>query len=84
MRLRISLPDTGDTFDLPLTQEEIGDATGLTAVHVNRMMRILTEERLIARTGTRLTVLDEPRLARVADYSDRYARLETDWLPPPR
>lgn len=70
-------------FVLPLTQEEIGDATGLTAVHVNRMMRQLAEEELIARTGTRIRVLDERRLGVVSNYSDRLGAIDTSWLPPP-
>ena len=46
----------GSEFVLGLTQEEIGDATGLTAVHVNRMLRQLEDDRLIAREGGRVTV----------------------------
>ena len=67
----------------PLTQEEIGDATGLTAVHVNRMVRALVEDGLIARQATQLTILNENRLAEIANYVNRYAALDTDWLPPP-
>ncbi len=39
----------------------MGDATGLTAVHVNRMLRQLEEEGLIAREGGHVTLLDEAR-----------------------
>jgi CRP-like cAMP-binding protein len=82
-RLRVTDASIGDSFVLPLTQEEIGDATGLTAVHVNRMMRALVEEGLIARTNNHVTILDEERLARVANYINRYAKLDTSWLPAP-
>ena len=69
---------------LPLTQEEIGDATGLTAVHVNRMVRGLAEDGIIARNGSgHVRVVDEDRLCADAAYSDRSV-LETGWLPPPR
>ena len=68
---------------LPLTQEEIGDATGLTAVHVNRMMRSLVEDGLIERQGGQLRILDEARLCADANFTDRSA-LETSWMPPPR
>ncbi len=37
------------SFELPLTQELIGDALGLTTVHVNRTMRSLREDKLISR-----------------------------------
>lgn len=80
-RIRVMKADTRDSLHFPLTQEEIGDATGLTAVHVNRMMRVLVEEGLIARSNSTLTILDEKRLARVANYINRYAELDTSWLP---
>lgn len=73
-----------DTFTLGLTQEEIGDATGLTAVHVNRMLRQLEEEGLIARDSGRVTILDERALTRAGHYINRYATLDLTWLPPPR
>jgi len=80
-RLRMMNPAIGDSFVLGLTQEEIGDATGLTAVHVNRMLRQLEEERLIAREGGRLSFTDERALSRAANYVDRYAGLDLSWLP---
>ena len=70
-------------FQLPLTQEEIGDATGLTAVHVNRMMRALAEDGIIERSGSHVRVLDEERLCVEANFLDR-SSLETGWLPAPR
>ncbi|MGZ8311450.1 MAG: Crp/Fnr family transcriptional regulator [Allosphingosinicella sp.] len=71
------------SLQLPLTQEEIGDATGLTAVHVNRMMRGLAEDGLIERHGAQLRVVDEARLCGEASFVDRNL-LETGWLPPAR
>ena len=71
------------TIQLPLTQEDIGDATGLTAVHVNRMMRGLVEDGMIDRNGGHVRVLDEGRLCIEANYVDR-TDLETSWLPAPR
>lgn len=80
-RLRAYGDAAGGKFPMPLTQEEIGDVTGLTAVHVNRMMRALVEDGLIARTNGHVQVLDEPRLARLAHHVDRYAMIDTSWLP---
>jgi CRP-like cAMP-binding protein len=70
-------------FVLPLTQEEIGDATGLTAVHVNRMMRALGEDGLIERSNSHVRLLDEHRLTSEVNFVDRTA-IDTGWLPPPR
>ena len=83
-RMRMLDKDIGNSFVLGLTQEEIGDATGLTAVHVNRMLRQLEEERVIAREAGRVTFLDERALERSANFVDRHAGLELGWLPAAR
>lgn len=81
-RLRLSDPDT-DSVHVPLTQEEIGDATGLTSVHVNRMVRGLVDDGIIERQGNVLRLLDSQRLMDEANYTNRLA-LSTGWLPDPR
>lgn len=72
------------SFVAGLTQEEMGDATGLTAVHVNRMLRVLEEEGLLARRVGRFRLLDEPALARAANYVDRFSGIDLNWLTPAR
>lgn len=71
-------------FVLGLTQEEVGDATGLTAVHVNRMLRQLEEDGLIARENGRVSFLNEAALTKAANFTDRYQNLDLSWLPPSR
>lgn len=83
-RLRMMDKSIGDTFTLGLTQEEIGDATGLTAVHVNRMLRQIEEEGLIARSNGHVTFINERALIRAANYVDRYEGLDLGWLPSAR
>ena len=69
---------------LPLTQEDIGDATGLTSVHVNRMLRALVDDGIIGRNGgNQLRVVNEKRLVDESNYLDRTG-LETGWLPTAR
>ncbi|MEG3163245.1 Crp/Fnr family transcriptional regulator [Sphingomonas sp. PB2P19] len=80
-RMRRADARIGHAFPLHLTQEEIGDATGLTAVHVNRMLRQLEDDGLIARESGRVTFANEPMLARVANYIDRLDGLDLSWLP---
>ena len=86
LRNRMRAHDRGitDRYTLGLTQEEIGDATGLTAVHVNRMLRQLEEDQLVRRENGRMIILDDRALARAANYVDRYERLELGWLPAAR
>lgn len=83
MRMRaLGIPE-GGPVPLPLTQEDIGDATGLTAVHVNRMMRVLVEEKIIERRGGLIGILDETRLCAEASFLDR-VDVDTGWLPQAR
>ena len=64
------------SFELPLTQEELGDALGLTAVHINRTLQLLTRDGLIARDGRNIRFVDWDRLQDIADFSTRYLHLE--------
>jgi CRP-like cAMP-binding protein len=83
MRRLAAVGDSG-WVQLPLTQEDIGDATGLTSVHVNRMMRALADDGIIERNGgNQIRLLDEKRLVGEANYIDRTG-LETGWLPEAR
>ncbi|WP_293991151.1 Crp/Fnr family transcriptional regulator [Sphingomonas sp.] len=83
-RLRMLDKSINATFTLGLTQEEIGDATGLTAVHVNRMLRQIEEDGLIARANGHITFTNERALMRAANYVDRYEGLDLSWLPAAR
>lgn len=63
-------------FDLPLTQDVIADATGLTPVHVNRMLQKFREEKLITLASGELTLLDPERLREVAGFDPSYLHRE--------
>jgi DNA-binding transcriptional regulator LsrR (DeoR family) len=57
---------------MPLTQELIADALGLTPVHVNRTLRALREDGLIAMDGRSITILDFEALALLSDFENSY------------
>ena len=59
-------------FDLPFTQVDIGDATGLTAVHVNRTLRRLREAGIVDFTGGRVHILNLSALRDVAEFDPAY------------
>lgn len=61
--------------ELPLTQAEIADATGITPVHVNRTLQELRAQGLIVLQGKELTILDLDRLKEVALFNDNYLHL---------
>lgn len=62
----------GGTFSFPMTQEQMADAVGLTAVHVNRSIRSLREDGLIRWSRMRVTIVDWEALATAGEFSPRY------------
>ncbi|MGU3494951.1 Crp/Fnr family transcriptional regulator [Xanthobacteraceae bacterium A53D] len=60
------------TFEIPMTQDQIGDALGLTAVHVNRTLRALHTQGLIVRSGRSIRISNWERLCKAADFNDLY------------
>jgi CRP-like cAMP-binding protein len=72
LRMKAAGLGDGPMFDFPLTQEQIADATGLTAVHTNRTLQTLRRAGLIGLTASKLTILDWDALAEAGDFSERY------------
>jgi CRP-like cAMP-binding protein len=66
---------SGNGFDFPVTQAELGDTLGLSAVHVNRTLQDMRRERLVRLAGRRLTVLNLDALATIAMFNPDYLRL---------
>jgi CRP/FNR family transcriptional regulator, anaerobic regulatory protein len=65
-RLRFRRLITGSNYNLPLTQRQMGNYLGLSAVHVNRVLRSLRDERVVNLEKNCVTILDLERLRRLA------------------
>ncbi|HEV2747915.1 MAG TPA: Crp/Fnr family transcriptional regulator [Allosphingosinicella sp.] len=76
VRLRVVGLTDGLRFRLPLTQADIADACGLTAVHVNRMLRKLRDEDLLTFRGGDVVIHHWERLQRLAEFSSAFLYLE--------
>jgi CRP-like cAMP-binding protein len=63
-------------YELPMTQEQIADATGLTSVHVNRVLKGFDTEGLIKRDRRFIAIPDRERLREVAGFSELYLHLD--------
>ncbi|MDF2619291.1 MAG: helix-turn-helix protein [Xanthobacteraceae bacterium] len=63
-------------FDFPLTQAELADTLGLSAVHVNRVLQELRSEGLIELRDKRLYIRQWDRLCEVADFDPTYLHLQ--------
>jgi CRP-like cAMP-binding protein len=64
-------------YELPMTQEQLADAVGLTSVHVNRVLRQLGEEALISRNKRAIVIEDWNRMRDVGDFNARYLHYAT-------
>ncbi|AHY51396.1 Crp/Fnr family transcriptional regulator [Bradyrhizobium japonicum] len=71
-RLRVIERLDGNSFEMPLTQEQIGEALGITAVHANRVIKQLRQEGIVELHRGRVTVLDERKFLELADFDGRY------------
>lgn len=63
-------------YALPLTQEQLGDALGLTAVHVNRTLKALEKAGLISRDRRTVTIVDWEALRKAGDFNPSYLFVE--------
>lgn len=79
--LRLRVAGLGDEihYELPMTQEQIADCTGLTAVHVNRTLKALEAENLIERRSSRaIRIGNWKKLAEAGDFDSAYLHLHED------
>lgn len=75
MRLRALGLIQDHIFELPVTQAELGDALGLTPVHVNRVLQQLRRDGLIVSHGKTLVISDWNHLRQAADFDPTYLHL---------
>ena len=59
-------------FDLPMTQDQIADATGLTPIHVNRMLQARAADGLVRRDRRNIEILDWDRMRAVGGFDAAY------------
>jgi CRP-like cAMP-binding protein len=76
VRYRMVELTDGDSFAFPITQADLADATGLTPVHANRMLRKLRNAGLVDFTGGVVTVIDPPGLKQTAQFNGDYLHLD--------
>lgn len=64
-------------YELPMTQEQLADATALTPVHVNRVLRALAKKGLIERISSKsVTIGNWRNLAAAGDFERSYLHLD--------
>jgi CRP-like cAMP-binding protein len=78
--LRLERAGLGEkcNYELPMTQEQLADALGLTSVHVNRTLMTLGDDGLLTRTHRSVQINDWHKLAEIGDFDPAYLHLGGD------
>lgn len=78
MGLRLEAAGLGSrtAFQLPVTQSQLGDATGLTAVHVNRSLQEIRARGLLSFSQGRVEIPNWDAVAALAEFDPAYLILE--------
>lgn len=84
--LRVRLATVGmagpDSFQLPVTQEELADTLGITHVYVNRVLQQLRDAALIKQRGRTIFMPDLQKLEEFAEFNPNYLHLTSESLVP--
>ena len=75
LRLESAGLGTRSDYELPMTQEQLADALGITSVHANRTLMSLGEDGLISRTQRAVRIEDWAGLMQVGDFDPAYLHL---------
>jgi CRP-like cAMP-binding protein len=79
LRLKVAGMGEETEYELPMTQEQLADCTGLTPVHVSRTLKLLEAEKLIERRSRRtVTIGDWRKRAHAGDFDSTYLHLHPD------
>jgi DNA-binding Lrp family transcriptional regulator len=77
VRLRAVGLTQDSSYELPVSQAELGDALGLSTVHVNRTLQELRRDGLIELRGGRLEIKDWDALKSAGEFDPHYLRAQS-------
>lgn len=76
LRMREAGFESDAGYEFPMTQEQLGDAVGLTSVHVNRTLKALAANGIVQRNKGFLTFSDWKQIRAIGDFSALYLHLD--------
>jgi CRP-like cAMP-binding protein len=76
LRLKAAGLASDAAFELPLTQDQLADAVGLTPVHVNRTLRSLAADGVVHRDKRYISFDDWELVKAVGDFNALYLHLD--------
>lgn len=71
-RLALINRTKGGRFEFPITQAQLGEATGLSTVHVNRVLQRLRTQQILESRGGGFTIQNESRLKEISEFDPAY------------
>jgi CRP-like cAMP-binding protein len=79
LRLEVAGLGEQDSYQLPMTQDQLADTTGLTPVHINRTLKALEADGLIERANPRsIQIGNWKKLAEAGDFNSAYLHMPGD------
>jgi CRP-like cAMP-binding protein len=66
----------GESYETPITQAELADASGLSTVHVNRTMQELRRDGLIKTKGASIIIEDWDGLQKAGEFDPTYLHIQ--------
>ncbi len=66
------------SFEVAATQQQVGDATGMSTVHVNRTIQEMREAGLVIWKGKHVTIPDLEALKAAALFNPNYLHLDRE------
>jgi CRP-like cAMP-binding protein len=75
VRLRVVGLADGGEFKLPITQQDLADTVGLSAVHVNRVLQGMRANGLVEFESKVLTILDFDAMVAISNFNPNYLHL---------
>ena len=79
LEFKVRLGCSDDEFEFPLNQPVIGDALGLSAVHVSRTLSTLRKRGLVASENGTIRLLDVEHLIDLAEFERGYLDCHMRW-----
>lgn len=70
-----------NSYEFPITQQELADSLGLSAVHVNRTLQLLRNQKLIAQRSRSFVILDPIRLSELALFQKNSVHISDEGHP---
>jgi CRP-like cAMP-binding protein len=78
LRLDVVNLASDKSFPFPLTQSEMADVLGISLVHLNKTLKILRNENVLAWENRTIAILDWDGLRRIAEFDPTYLNLQVE------